>query len=94
VLAEVVDGVGVACVDAGSVELEVHDDLRAERFGECAGGGDGRALLLLGGKARVLEIFRPDTDDDVPAVELLQAGALLEDVVREFDGVRVSTCWR
>ena len=80
VLAEVVDGVGVAGVDAGSVELEVHDDLRAERLGECAGGGDGCALLLLGGKARVFEIFGSDADDDVPAVELFQARALLEDV--------------
>jgi hypothetical protein len=68
-----------------SIDLEVRDDLRAQRLAEHDDTLDVPVLRNIGLQARVLEAFRTDPQDDLTADVALDAGALLDDLVSERD---------
>ena len=66
---------------------EVRDDLRAERLAEHDDAAHPLILRRVGLERRVLEVLRPDADDDLASDVRLERGSRRESVVSEGEGV-------
>ena len=73
---------GRALAADGLDEWKVNEHLRSQRFSQAADGRKHAIGRRTGRKCRVLEILRPDTQDDLSTFVLSEMGSLLMDEPR------------